>query len=101
MPCDEVMAAHDARLDSEQRHQLVAMMAQTPRNLGNQPGAWMERECVFQVNTLRDATAILKAGRLAAFREALQQQLEASQVAHDLVPNPVPGTASSLPIPGR
>ena len=105
MQCDEVMAAHDARLDSEQRRLLVTMMAQTRRNLGDQPaaqpGAWMERERVFQANTLRNATAILKADQLAAFREALQQQLEASQVAHDLVPNTVPGTASSLPIPGR
>ena len=100
MQCDEVMAAHDARLDSEQRRLLVTMMAQTRRNLGDQSGAWMERERAFQTNTLRDATAILKPGQLAAFREALQQQLEASQVAHDLVLGAALAPPA-LPIPGR
>ena len=105
MQCDEVMAARDAGLVPEQRRQLVTVMAQVRRSLAtqatDQPDAWMQTERVFQANILANAAGILQPDQLPAFREALQQQIEATQLAQDLVPNTASGATPALPIPGR
>jgi hypothetical protein len=108
MQCDEVMAAHDVQLAPEQRRQLVSMMAQTRRSVGvqrtDQPEAWMQTERIFQATVLGNAANILKPEQLAAFRLALRQQLEASQLALQLASDVSPGVtagAAVLPMPLR
>ena len=80
---------------------MITMMAQVSRTLGehptDQPDAWMRAERAFQMNILGSAEGILQPEQLPAFREALQQQLEASQLAGENVP----GATLAPPIPGR